>query len=421
MGTSHEGRRGRGALWGALLLMAPLAACEGLLEVEAPSQVLAEDLENPANARLLVDGLVADFECALGHYILVGGLLGTELRDSQQTAAQWDYDRRTLVPDGGWYATSTCDDRMGAYTPLSTARWAADNALEKLEGWSDAEVANRVRLIATAAAYSGYAHVLMGEGFCTAAFDGGPELTRQQVFQRAEQRFTRAIEAAGQAGVSDLLNMARVGRARARLNLGQGAAAASDAEQVPPAFVFNARYNAASGRSSNNVFVQNQRNRFVTVEAPFHNLTWAGVPDPRVTLVNTGTRGPDQQSVIWNAMKYPTDASPIRVARGTEALLIRAEVAGGQTAVGIINQLHTAAGIPPFQSNDPAAIREQIILERSREFFLEGHHLGDLIRYDRPLVPAPGTPWHNGAVYGDTRCMPLPDVERFNNPTLQGG
>lgn len=416
----REGSRARGFLLGALLLSLPLTACEGLLEVEAPSQVLARDLENPANAGLIVAGVVADFECAFAHYILVGGLLGTELRDSQQTAAQWDYDRRTITPDGGWYATSTCSDRMGAYTPLSTARWGADNALSKLDEWTDAEVTNRARLIATAAAYSGYSHVLMGEGFCTAAFDGGPELSRMQVFQRAEERFTRAIEAAQQANASDILNMARVGRARARLNMGQGAAAAADAELVPANFVFNARYSGASGRSSNNVFVQNHRARTVTIEAPFLNLTWQGVPDPRVTLVDTGVNGGDQQSRIYTASKFPTDSSPIRLARGTEALLIRAEVAGGQTAVGIINQLHTAAGIPPFQSTSEAEIRQQIILERSREFFLESHHLGDLIRYDVPLIPAPGTPWHNGAVYGDTRCMPLPDVERFNNPTLQG-
>lgn len=420
MRIMHEGSRAREFLLGALLLSLPLVACEGLLEVEAPVQVLAEDLENPGNAGLLVAGVVADFECAFSHYILVGGLLGNELRDSQQTAAQWDYDRRTITPDGGWYATSTCEDRMGAYTPLSTARWTADNALATLDGWTDAEVTNRAQLIATAAAYSGYAHVLMGEGFCTAAFDAGPELTRQQVFQRAEERFTRAIEAASQAGATNLLNMARVGRARARLNMGQGAAAVADAELVPAGFVFNANYNGASGRSSNNVHVQNHRTRTVTIEASFLNLTWEGVPDPRVTLVDTGANGADQQSRIYTASKYPADGTPIRLARGTEALLIRAEVAGGQTAVDIINQLHTAAGIPPFQSTDAAAIREQIILERSREFFLESHHLGDLIRYDRPLVPAPGTPWHNGAVYGDTRCMPLPDVERFNNPTLQG-
>ena len=57
--------------------------------------------------------------------------------------------------------------------------------------------------------------------------------------------------------------------------------------------------------------------------------------------------------------------------------------------------------------------------ERRRELFLESHHLGDLIRFDEPLRPPPGTPFVNGGSYGTVRCMPLPDVERLNNPTLK--
>jgi hypothetical protein len=404
------------------VLALPLAGCtdvlDRLLQVEAPSQVQARDLEHPRNARLLVDGLVAEFECAFGHYIAVGGLIGNELTDAQQTAAQWDYDRRTITPAGGWYATSTCNGRLGAYTPLSIARWTADNTLRQLEEWSDAEVSNRLALIATAAAYSGYSHVLIGEGFCSAAFDAGPEQTRAQVFERAEQRFTRAIEAAQAAGRADLRDMAYVGRARARLNLGKGAEAAADARMVPRGFVKNADYSAAAARAENRIFVLNNRSRFVSVYDAFRQAQVGGVEDKRVPVVNTGARGANQQTVIWNQMKYPSPASPIPIARWAEAQLIIAEVEGGQTAVDIINTLRDVYGLPHFASTDPMAIRNQIIQERRREFFLESHHLGDLIRYNLPLDPAPGTPFVNGGLYGDMRCMPLPDVERLNNPNI---
>jgi starch-binding outer membrane protein, SusD/RagB family len=404
------------------LLAVPLAGCgdalDRLLQVEAPSQVEARDLEHPRNARLLVDGLVAEFECAFAHYIVVGGLIGSELTDAQQTAAQWDYDRRTITPASGWYATSTCSDRLGAYTPLSTARWAADNALSKLEEWNDGEVTNRTALIATAAAYAGYSHVLMGEGFCSAAFDAGPEQSRQQIFQRAEQRFTRAIEAAQAANRADLRNMAYLGRARARLNLGKGAEAAADARMVPQGFVRNASYSAAAARAENTVFVLNNRSRFVSVFDAFRNAQVDGVADARVPLVNTGARGANQQTIIWNQMKYPSAASPIPIARWAEAQLIIAEVEGGQVAVDIINGLRAARNLPRFESANPAAIRNQVIQERRRELFLESHHLGDLIRYELPLIPAPGTPFVNGGLYGDMRCMPLPDVERLNNPNI---
>lgn len=404
------------------LLALALSGCsdvlDSLLEVQAPSQVQARDLEDERNARLLVDGLVAEYECALSHYILVGGLIGFELTDAQQTAAQWDYDRRTLSPQGGWYATTTCNARLGAYTPLATARWTADNTLERLEGWSDSGVPDRSALIATAAAYSGFSHLLIGEGFCSAAFDAGPEQTRQQVFERAEARFTRALEAAAAANRADLRNLAYVGRARARLNQGRGAEAAADARQVTENFVINANYTAADSRAENRVFSWINRSRFISVWEAFHDLEVDGVADPRVSLFNTGIRGVNQQTIIWNQLKYPSLSSPIPIARWAEAQLIIAEVEGGQAAVDIINNLRDIHGLPHFASSDPVEIRNQVVQERLRELFLEGQHLGDLIRYDLPLDPAPGTPFVNGGVYGDMRCMPLPDVERLNNPNI---
>jgi hypothetical protein len=402
----------------ALSLASCTDALDRLLQVEAPSQVQARDLEDEKNARLLVDGLIAEYECALSHYILVGGLIGFELTDAQQTAAQWDYDRRTLTPQGGWYATTSCNARVGAYTPISTARWAADNTLERLEGWSDAGVPNRSALIATAAAYSGYSHILMGEGFCSAAFDAGPELSRQQVFERAEARFTRALTAAQAANRADLRNLAYVGRARARLNLGKGADAAADARQVTENFVFNANYSAADSRAENRIFSWLNRGRFVSVYSAFHNARVDGVADPRVSLQNTGARGVNGFTPMWNQLKYPSLSSPIPIARWAEAQLILAEVEGGQAAVDIINKLRDRHGLPRFASNDPVAIRNQVVQERTRELFLEGHHLGDLIRYNTPLDPAPGQPFGNGGLYGDMRCMPLPDVERLNNPNI---
>lgn len=415
-------RRSTGAL--AILLTAALPGCgmlDSALEVDAPSQVQAGALDSPVFARLLVEGAVADFECAFSHYINVGGLLGEELTDAQQTAAQWDYDRRTLDASGGWYATSTCADRMGAYTPLSTARWAADEALVRLTGWTDAEVADRVEHMATTAAYSGYAHLLIGEGFCSAAFDAGPELDRAEILARAEERFTAALQHAEQANAADIAGMARIGRARTRLNLGRTADAAADAAMVPAGFVFYANYSNATTRSENTVYAQNARVGNTSVEDLYRGLTVEGVPDTRVDLRDAGRNGSDNQTPIFIANKYDSETARIPIARYAEAQLILAEAAGGQEAVDIINALRAEHGLPAYTGAvDATSVRDLIIHERRRELFLESHHLGDLIRYDEPLLPAAGSPWHNGALYGATRCMPLPDVERLNNPSIGG-
>jgi hypothetical protein len=135
--------------------------------------------------------------------------------------------------------------------------------------------------------------------------------------------------------------------------------------------------------------------------------------------------GQDQRTPIWRPAKYATSATPIPIARYEEALLIMAEadLAAGrvQSAVDIINTLHARAGIPPYGGGTQAEVSTQLIEERRRELFLEGQRLNDMIRFKVTLSPAPGAQFPvKGGVYGDQLCFPLPDVERYNNPTLSG-
>jgi hypothetical protein len=110
------------------------------------------------------------------------------------------------------------------------------------------------------------------------------------------------------------------------------------------------------------------------------------------------------------------------VARYAEARLIIAEVMGGQTAVDIVNALRAPHGLPSYTGPiDAASIRGLIIEERRRELFVEGFRLHDIHRFELPLLPAPGTDFPaKGGTYGNTTCLPLPDVERYNNPNIGG-
>lgn len=398
----------------AVMLTTSMAACSNLLSVEAPSRVLASDLDDPRNASLIVAGAVADFECALSSYTGSFGLITDELADAALSQSQFDFDRRSFTAAGGTYASGGCGG-FGVYVPVSTARFSSDQALKLLDGWTDAEVPDRTALIAKAAAFAGYGYILLGEGFCSAAVDGGPELTPAQLFEVAEERFTRAIELAADP---DIKNLALVGRARARLNLEKTAEAAADAHQVPEGFVYNAKYNDQTARARNVVYAQVVRGQNVTVGTTYRDLTFGGVPDPRVAVVNTGKVGFDKTTIIWTPNKASLPDSPIAIAKWQEAKLIIAEVEGGQTAVDAINTLHAAAGIPAFEGGTAEQIRAQVIEERRREFFLEGQYAHDIQRFNLTLTPAVGDPYPKGGTYGDLRCLPLPDVERLNNPTL---
>lgn len=397
-----------------------LAGCvNDLLDFEAGDRVEAGNLEGPDNAELLVRSAVGDFECAFAQYIVTTSQVTDEMDNSNLASTEaFQLDRRAVNKERTHYALFPCGTTEGLLTPVQTARFQADDILVKLEAWSDAEVADRTELIARAAAFSGYSHILLGEGFCTASVDGGPELSQADVFALAEERFTRAFDAAQTAGATALRNLALVGRARARLNLGKTAEAVADARQVSAGFQFFATMSAASPRSRNAIYQFNGDGASITVGPAYLGLTFAGVPDPRVPVVDAGTNGQDNLTPLRIQMKYTSLDQSIRLASYAEAQLIIAEVVGGQEAVDIINALHDAAQLPHFASTDPAAIRAQVIEERARELFLESQHFYDVARLDLPLVPPPGTAYIKGGLYGDMRCFPLPDVERDNNPNL---
>ena len=411
-------------------------ACE-LLDVEAPSRVPASVLDNPGQAELLVNGAQADFECALASYAAVGGMLAGELEDATLSAGRWDYDRRTVQP-GDAYGPNQCNDGsfLGVYTPLSIARYQADNAVRHLTAWTDAQVANRHLLTAKASAYAGYSLVLLGEGFCSAAIDLSPQLLGDQLLDSAETRFSTAIAEATTAGSAEILNLALVGRARTRLDLGDSAGALGDAQLVPASFRYDATYSATSSRRENYVYQQVNKSPFNTIAVPYRQFMYVfadtlvpgkvdSVPDPRVAVqFNAATTMFDNRHGQYVQLKYATIASPIPLATTTEAQLIIAEIQGGPTAVNIINALHAAVGLPAFHATDPDSIRQQVIYERAAEFFLDGHHLGDVNRFNLTLFPAAGTPYPvdaanpKGGFYGVGRRFPLPDKERFNNPNI---
>lgn len=409
---------------GALLTLGT-TACDDLtsLDQEAPSRVLSGTLYVPANAQLLVTSTISDYECALASYIVAGGLVGDELIDAQLSQVGWDYDRRTIVPALTAYASNQCGSTQvpGYYTPISIARATADQILEALEGWTDDEVTGRGELIAQAAAHAGYSVLLLGESACTAAIDGGPEMSRDELFAEAESRFAKALTATN----AEILNMARVGRARTRLNLKNYAGAKADAALVPEAFVRSANYSAASFRRENLVNTQMFRGLFSSVDPSFRDLTVGAAADPRVPVVNGGVVGHDRVTTIWRTTKYPTSSSPIPIASGDEALLIAAEAdleAGDvNAAVAAINTLRAKSSLDAYAGGTAAEVRAQLIDERRRELFLEGQRLNDIIRFSIPQLPAAGTAFPvKGGIYGNQICFPLPDLERNNNPTLSG-
>lgn len=131
------------------LPLAGIAACNDLLNVQAPSRVKSSVLDDPNNATLLVGGAKAGFGCAFQAYINGVALLTDEMEDTQLAAAAWPWDRRDWTGSlGEAYAESACDASQifGVYRPIQTARFAADDALKRLAKFTDQQVPTRARL-----------------------------------------------------------------------------------------------------------------------------------------------------------------------------------------------------------------------------------------------------------------------------------
>ncbi len=75
---------------------------------------------------------------------------------------------------------------------------------------------------------------------------------------------------------------------------------------------------------------------------------------------------------------------------------------------------------PYTGATDAASITNLIVGERQRVLFVEGFRAFDIERFNLPLNPVAGTAYRSGGVYGHTVCLPLPDVERYANPNING-
>src|SRR5690606_2872807 len=265
---------------------------------------------------------------------------------------------------------------LGAYAPLQQARFLAEDAARRIAGFPDEAVENKAEKLALLNAYAGYAYVLLGEGFCEMAIDESPLMTPPEVLRLAEERFTTAIEFAGTAGRTDVAHMARLGRARTRLDLGELAEAAADAETIPEGFVWNAEYSTVTGQRENRVYNLNRRNRYLSANpVDYGGLELGGEPDPRVQITDSGQLGHDGATPHYYQNKYPTADSPIPMASWAEAQLIIAEARPAE-AEAAINRLRAHQGLPAYvpSGNTLADVLE----ERRRQLFSEGHRLNDM-------------------------------------------
>ena len=448
MGARREGNpgdktiRAKGMLGGLLMasLLLALGACSDLLDVELPGRVSAADLNNPEFAETLMLSAQGDFECALSNHILAMGIWVTDFNVSSTTRTRNIFSLRdqavyTVSALGSSSGQPDCRETnpMPIAMALHIARVQAKSGIELIEGFAEVDVPERAFLLGKMYAYRGYAVELLSETMCELTLDRGAALTREDGFEIARGHFTETLtrlatvtSGSNATEARSIEMMAKIGYARASLQLGDNAGVLRYANDIPLGFVFVADRTSTSNQTRNHVYEVTDSDGLSVNEA-LRGITVGGVPDPRIPHVNANEFGSDQVTPQWDQLKYKSWADDIPFATGREMRLMVAEVemaTAPQTTVQIINTLRqdptgiypnldtSAWPLPTFVSNDAAEIRTELIRERHAELFVQGGRQGDMLRFDIPYATGQ-TP--KGEFYGDFTCIPLEDRETLNN------
>jgi starch-binding outer membrane protein, SusD/RagB family len=447
--TRYRHRGGLASLALAGLGAMMLSACD--LGVFDPGSIEYDDLFNPA----AIDPLLVGAERNLGRAISGernphGGVFGVGAYLSDE-----------IVHSGQWIGMREWSDAVAIDPSVAetSTRWAqAQNARGAAE-----EAVNIIRTIltdtggnpessekaASAYAWSGFSNRVLGDHFCSAVIDGGPEQPVSAFYERAEQHFTTVINIAGAAGNANLVRVGRAGRAQVRMMLGNWAGAASDAAEIPMDFVHEVRMDGGTATETNGLHDAFMRNAQASVwGTPF--ARWgtdvSGVQqtegDPRVQYASRNAAGRqviggDARRPNWEPRKYLTRDDNIPLAKGTEMRLIRAEAAliGNDVtaALGHINAVRAFHELAPVTAATMQEAWHVLQKERGIELWVEGRRLPDLRRWAavpgfanfevvrREAAPQPVTADEVRNVLNNPMgelCMPMSLDERNSNPNL---
>jgi hypothetical protein len=301
----------------------------------------------------------------------------------------------------------------------------------------------------------GYSEVLLADLYCSgiplSTLDFGKDYTYHagsptaDVYRDAIAHFDLAIAAS--ADSARILNLARVGKARALLALGHPDSAALAVTAVPDGFVYEfatnwtTPFSAASNRfASSNFTVSNGEG--------INGLPYItnGQTDPRTAtgvwaisqFIRYPLRAPLKYSKPFagsGAVQWIGTIAPVIVADWIEVHLIRAEaaLAAGDVTEWLseLNELrHTATSTDLGALTDPGDATSRVKLmfqERAYWLFMTGHRQGDLRRMIRQYHFTASQLYPTGlyplgarrSKYGSDVTAPIPPGER-NNPLFTG-
>jgi hypothetical protein len=443
--TPRRGIRERMLKVAALALSAAaMAACSDFLVAENPGAVEEPDVNNIAYVNLLANGAIYGLQATYDDVTWWNAQFTDEIVNNNSGnpfAEEGQIDRRELYADMT-YITAFM------YSPLQRSRFLAEDAAARMEILMPDSAASDLR-VARAYAFAGYNYIALGETFCVTPINLGVPKTPEEMFTDAVAHFNKSITiatawktkvqgrtplvASAVAGADSVINLARVGAARASLGKNDKTAAAAFASQVPATFEYHLWYGSTNASERSRIYdrIGVSTNGWMR-NTPFDAM----VTDPRIPRIlattSTARAGVPLSPLMYSGYNGQTGSAggaivpemSHKLATGLEARYIVAEVAGPTAATLAFVNERRAVGLQTPVTLTGDAIMAELREQRARDFYLSGQRLGDLRRYLRylnlnlfPTGPYPGST--TGQVYDNTiTCWPLPTVEVNANPNI---
>lgn len=454
---------------GVAVLLAGLAlggcdAVDQLLQVENPERIRESEIDDPQLVPVLVSSVVGEMADALDNpFIWTGSLL----TDEQVTGINWE-DYARVSQRIALYNEGPTDE---IFDELSEARVMADTVSAKLRNLLENPETDR--RLALTLAYAGYSYILLGDAMCEATINVGEKKFQPiELYEIAVAKLEDALQVAEAANAPDVANLARVGLARAHLNLGNDAEVMRYAAQVPTDFVWWVEYSETDPSVNNTLYDRTHggnhalgvhpsffvygsfreqnvvdqtdpriqhtpqwetgHNALTPLYKPFQPLLFSGFTGNTVAEICANVPAADctEDYLLGNGLALPERETDIALASGIEALHHYYEAAGAGgtgpagTTLAFVNARRAFGNQTPVDLSG-AALEAELREQRRRDLFLAGFRLGDLRRWLRqgvgdffPSGPHVNAQWGE---YGTDTCFEIPRTEYEGNPNVKQG
>ena len=472
--TERTRRKGWGRALALLLVVGTLSACSDLLEVDLPAELTDQALEDPAGAETQMVTAVTHFEDgydnhvdllfareSAGEVFMCGpcgpynipnahgefdafaksrrfaSFLHEKLADEwtvTQVPRRAQFMAIASIYEGasvGWMGQVLCEaaidggELIRAEAALTMAEGLLTRALGEIQATSGGDFAMPSRIASSALAMT---HGLRAQVRFAAGNIGGAASDAQMVTQVGGDEFMAYVtrepnrrneigSVRNQGGFLDLYDP---------IDWWAGDINPATGQPWPDILPFTGYTFLGiepNGRAvhDNGIPVRYQGTADLIHIGNDHGVVAGAVPDTRVTTREVEIQGKGGRGFVIT--RYPDVDSDIPLVNWKEMVLIRAESAGGQGAIDLVNQLRVYDNLPQVTYADPnnaEQIRFMILEERRRALVAEGRYYQSKLRnLDVSWFPrAVGGTRGFGHAYGGGVRFLMPDGEYINNENM---